>query len=263
MSASTPPVRVVREPRSEGGHVVRVTLDNERKLNCLGTAQIVALLQTFRTIAEDKDARAVVLTGAGERAFMGGADLNELGALCADSVRLFITRLHHACRAIRNCPVPVIARINGYVLGAGLEIAASCDMRVAKAGAVLGMPEVKMGLPSVIEAALLPQLIGWGRTRELLLTGENMTAEEALASGLVEKVAAPEALDAAVNKWLDGICGSAPLAVRNQKALINRWESSSVEEGILAGIDAIAHAYTTGEPQARIAAFMAGKKKKG
>lgn len=262
MAAATPPVHVAREPRAEGGYVMRVTLNNERKLNCLGTTQVVGLLEAFRSITGDRDARAVVLTGAGERAFMGGADLNELGAFCADSVRLFITRLHHACRAIRSCPVPVIARINGYVLGAGLEIAASCDMRVAKAGAVLGMPEVKMGLPSVIEAALLPQLIGWGRTRELLLTGENISAEEALAWGLVEKVAPPEALDAAVNKWLDGICGSAPLAVRNQKALINRWERSSVEEGILAGVDAIAEAYTTGEPQTRIAAFMAAKKRK-
>ena len=141
-------------------------------------------------------------------------------------------------------------------LGAGLETAASCDMRVAVRGAMLGMPEVRMGIPSVIEAALLPGLIGWGRTREMLLTGENVSADEALAIGLVEKVVEPADLDAAVEHWLDGICASAPQAVRAQKALINRWERSSVEEGVLAGIDALADAYLTGEPQAAIAHFL-------
>ena len=146
-----------------------------------------------------------MLTGAGERAFIGGADLNELGAFCADSARLFITRLHQACKAIRDCPVPVIGRINGFCLGAGLEVAASCDMRVGgRRRAQFGMPEVHMGIPSVIEAALLPGLIGWGRTREMLLTGVLYSAREALAMGFVQKSVPAAELDAAVEHWLDG-----------------------------------------------------------
>jgi enoyl-CoA hydratase/carnithine racemase len=203
----------------------------------------------------------VVLTGAGERAFIGGADLYELQAFCADSARLYITRLHQACKAIRDCPVPVIGRINGFCLGAGLEIAASCDMRVAADGAVFGMPEVHMGLPSVIEAALLPGLIGWGKTREILLTGETFPAEDALAMGFVQKLVPASGLDAAVDHWLDAICRTTPAASRNQKALMNRWERVSVEEGIYAGINALAEAYTTGEPQAAIGAFFAAKAK--
>ena len=148
--------------------------------------------------------------------------------------------------------MPVIGRINGFCLGAGLEIAASCDMRAAADSAVFGMPEVHMGLPSVIEAALLPGLIGWGRTREMLLTGETFPAAEALAMGFVQKVAPASELDAAVEHWLDAICRATPAASRNQKALMNRWERVSVEEGIYAGIDALAEAYTTGEPQAAI-----------
>ena len=147
-----------------------VTIDNQRRLNCLSTPIIVELAGVMRRLADGKALRALVLTGAGEKAFIGGADLNELGGLCADSARLFITRLHEACKTIRDCPVPVIARINGYCLGAGLEIAASCDLRAAADHAHFGMPEVQMGIPSVIEAALLPGLIGWGRTREMLLT---------------------------------------------------------------------------------------------
>jgi enoyl-CoA hydratase len=250
----------INEP--SGGRVARVTIDNRRRLNCLSTPLIVELRGAFEKLSDDQTLRAVVLTGAGERAFVGGADLNELGAFCADSARLFITRLHQACDAIRKCPVPVIGRVNGFCLGAGLEVAASCDMRVAADTAQFGMPEVHMGIPSVIEAALLPGLIGWGRTREMLLTGVLYSAAEALAMGLVQKSVPAAQLDAAIDPWLAGIVRATPEAVRSQKALINRWERVSIDEGIYAGIDALSEAYNTGEPQAAIKAFFAAKAKK-
>ena len=257
---SDPAVRTTYSDDQEGACVARVSVDNQSRLNCLSSAQVVRLAEAFQTISRRADVRAVVLTGAGEKSFIGGADLNELGGLCADSARLYITRLHQACAAIRNCPVPVIGRINGYCLGAGLEVAASCDMRAASDNAIFGMPEVHMGLPSVIEAALLPGQIGWGRTRELLLTGETYPASEALAMGFVQKVVPQDQLDDVVDGWLAPICRAAPQAVRSQKALIDRWQRVSVEEGVMAGIDALANAYTTGEPQQRIAAFFAAKK---
>lgn len=241
------------------GRVIRVTVNRAAKLNCLDTAHIEALRRAFEAASTDGEARAVVLTGAGERAFIGGADLGELGGLDSSGVRLFITRLHLACKAIRDCPIPTIARVNGFCLGAGLEVAASCDMRVASASARFGMPEVHMGLPSVIEAALLPGLIGWGKTRELLLTGEVVGPDEALAFGFVQKSVANDALDAAVDHWLRLIARGAPAAIRNQKALMNRWERVSVEEGVLAGVDAIAAAYETDEPAKAIAGFFAAK----
>lgn len=244
-----------------GGGVAWLTLANESRLNCLSTSLVRAIRGGFEDLALRDDIRAVVLTGAGGKSFIGGADLNELGGLDHDGGRLYITNLHKACLAIRNCPHPVIARVNGFCLGAGLEVAASCDMRVASNSAVFGMPEVHMGLPSVIEAALLPGLIGWGKTREILITGETFDANEALAMQFIQKVAPPHDLDSAVDGWLKPICRAAPLAVRNQKALMNRWEKSSVQEGVYAGIDAIAEAYDTGEPQARIAAFFAAKKR--
>lgn len=244
-----------------GPRIATVVVDNQKKLNCLGTPRVVALREIFERLAQDDRLRAVVLTGAGDRAFIGGADLDELGGLCADSARLYITRLHKACRAIRDCPVPVIARVNGFCLGAGLEVAASADMRVASRNAVFGMPEVHMGLPSVIEAALLPGLIGWGRTREILLTGETFGADAALSMGFVQKVVPPSELDMAVTHWIELIARATPAAVRSQKALMNRWERVSVEEGVMAGIDALSDAYKTGEPQAAIGAFFAAKAK--
>lgn len=258
---SEPAVHVKLAEQPGGACVAHVTVDNAAKLNCLSTAQVVRLTETFTKLGEDAGLRAIVLTGAGERAFIGGADLNELGAFCADSARLFITRLHHACKAIRDCPVPVIARVNGFCLGAGLEVAASCDLRAASDTAQFGMPEVQMGLPSVIEAALLPGQIGWGRTREMLLTGLMYSAAEAFAMGFVQNVVPAAKLDDAVAHWLAAICRATPEAVRAQKALMNRWERVSVEEGIHAGIDALSDAYRTGEPQAAIKAFLAEKKR--
>lgn len=254
-----PAVRTTITELAGAHRIATVEIDNSARLNCLSTPQVVRIIGAFETLSEDDDLRAVVLTGAGDKAFIGGADLNELGGLCADSARLFITRLHQACAAIRACPVPVIGRINGFCLGGGLEVAASCDMRVACESAVFGMPEVHMGLPSVIEAALLPGQIGWGKTREILITGETFAATEALAMGFVQKVAPASGLDVAVETWLSAICRAAPAAVRAQKALIDRWERVSIDEGVYAGIDALSNAYKTGEPQARIAEFFANK----
>ncbi len=242
-----------------GGRIAWITVDNETRLNCLSTGLVTAIRGAFDDLAQHSDVRAIVITGAGAKSFIGGADLKELGSLNHDGGRLYITNLHKTCLAIRQSPHPVIARVNGFCLGAGLEVAASCDMRVASDTAIFGMPEVHMGLPSVIEAALLPGLIGWGRTREILITGDTFGAEDALAMQFVQKTVPSGDLDAAVDAWLKSICRAAPLAVRNQKALMNRWEKTSVEEGIFAGIDAIAEAYGTGEPQARIAAFFAAK----
>jgi len=256
------PSIVVKVEDGELGRVATVTVDNQKKLNTLNTARIVALREVFVRLARDAELRVVVLTGAGERAFIGGADLDELGGLCAESSRLFITRLHKACKAIRECPVPVIGRISGYCLGAGLEVAASCDMRICSTDASFGMPEVQVGLPSVVEAALLPGLIGWGKTREILLTGEMFGAADAFQMGFVQKLVARAELDAGVAHWRDLICRAGPQAIRNQKALMNRWEQVSVQEGIYASIDALSDAYKTGEPQAAVKAFFERKGRK-
>ena len=251
------------EPDWEAGDgcVAWVTIANPAKLNCLSTSIVNDLRHEFEELSANDQVRAIVLTGAGERSFIGGADLNELRGLDHHTARLYITNLHKACLAVRSSPHPVIGRVNGYCLGGGLEVAASCDMRVASNNAIFGMPEVHMGLPSVIEAALLPGLIGWGKTREILLTGDTFNVEEAREMQFIQKVVDPKDLDGAVDHWLRSICRAAPLAVRSQKALMNRWEQTSVAEGVFAGIDALAEAFDTGEPQERIAAFFAAKSK--
>ncbi len=234
------------------GAVARITIANDRKLNSLGTTLLEALLRAVQAVP--RDARVVVLTGEGTRAFIGGADITEMARIATpDDARAFITRIHHVCRAIRDCPQPVIARVNGWCLGAGLEIAAACDMRIASPNAHFGMPETRVGMPSVVEAALLPGLIGWGRARRLMYLGDTIGAAEAERWGLVERIA--EDLDAAVTEWCDMLLACGPESLRRQKALMRVWEDSTMTAAINAGIDAYAATWESEEPRRMTAAF--------
>ncbi len=257
-----PKIRLALEDDKAQGLVARITVDYPSRLNVLNTKMTGLLIEAFENVSLREDLRAVVLTGSGERAFIGGADINEFAGLDPPAAEVFITRIHKLCQAIRDCPVPVIARIQGYCLGAGLEVAASCDLRVATHDSVFGMPEVKVGVPSVIEAALLPRLIGWGRTNELLLTGENIRAEEAAAWGLIERAVPAEDLDAKVASWLSSILEAAPRAVRLQKDLIRRWEELPLKESIEQGIETFRRAFETGEPAVYTRPFLERKKKR-
>lgn len=228
--------------------VARVVLARPEKRNALSGALIGELTAALSGLAQEDDLRCVVLTGAGT-AFSAGADVAELGAVTAETAEAFITRLHGACRAVRDCPVPVIARIDGACLGGALELAASCDLRAASVRSTFAMPEVQIGIPSVIEAALLPRLMGWGRASELLLTGRVIDGREALQAGLIERLAEPDALDHAVGGWIDAICAAGPRAIRAQKALMRRWEGSLVDDAIAAGIEAFREAHGSDEPR--------------
>jgi len=250
-------VVVTREERSEGGHIARLTIDNAAKLNTLNRALMVEIVEAIERLEVDAALRLVVLRGAGERAFVGGADITELAGLDQDSARDFITLVHRCCDGFRRLAVPVIARIDGYALGAGLELAAACDLRVASERALFGMPEVRVGIPSVVEAALLPLLIGHGRARRLLLTGETIGAELALEWGLVDAVAPAAELDAAVERLAAAILAGGQHAIRLQKALIGEWQDLSTSAAIARGIEAFAQAYTTDEPRRMAAARLA------
>jgi len=238
------------------GPIARVVLQNAAKLNTLNCHLMLSFVAELEALAKREDLRAVVLTGAGEKAFIGGANIFEMATLDAERAEAFITLVHRCCEALRDMPVPVIARVNGYALGAGLEIAASCDLRIASSNAVFGMPEVKVGIPSVVEAALLPGLIGWGRTRELLLWGENIDAATARAWRLVEEVVAPAELDAAVDTRLDALMSAGPQAVRLQKKLIRDWENMTLDQAVRTGIESFKQAYTRDEPARMMAAFV-------
>jgi enoyl-CoA hydratase len=237
------------------GMIATVTIENAAKLNTLGSALMIAFVEEIQALGHREDLRAVVLTGAGSKAFIGGANIVEMAALDAVAAEAFITLVHRSCDCLRALPVPVIGRINGYALGAGLEVAAACDLRIASSNAVFGMPEVRVGIPSVVEAALLPGLIGWGRTREMLLFGENIDAVTALAWGLVQQVVEPAGLDDAIEARLNQLLSAGPQAIRRQKALMRQWEDCALSQAVRAGIESFAQAYATDEPTRLMGAF--------
>lgn len=260
--AAEPPVALEIERRTlPAGSVVYARIRGRTRLNVIGRSMLEAAAGQLREVGADPALRCVVLSGAGPEAFIGGADLNELGALTRDTAAAFIRSIHGLCAAIRDCPVPVIASLEGVCLGGGLEIAAACDFRISAEGARFGMPEVRVGVPSVIEAALLPGLIGWGRTRELLLRGHLIDVAEALRIGLVEHCVPHANLAATVESAVADILHGAPAAMRAQKQLIRRWEESGIAAAIDAGVDAFVAAYATDEPAAGAAAFFAARER--
>ena len=251
----------VRYESQDRGRIAYITVDNAAKLNSLSSEVMDQFIDLFRGLAADLALRAVVLTGAGDKAFIGGASIDEMATLDSpQAARAFILKVHGCCHAIRQTPTPVIAAVNGWCLGAGLEVAAACDLRLAADTAQFGMPEVKLGLPSVVEAALLPSLIGWGRTRRILMTGETSGAAEALAWGRIEEVRPPALLFAAVEALLDKLLAAEPRAVQLQKALIQAWEEAPISRAITAGVDAFEDAWTTDEPANAIARFLAERR---
>ncbi len=260
METDGPAVRVDLMEAAPGKLVATITLDHRAKLNTLTSALLASMAEAVEALGRQEGLIAAVLTGAGTRAFIGGASIDEMATLDGPAARVFIGRIHHCCEALRRLPVPVIARIQGYALGAGLEIAAACDVRVAAQGSWFGMPEVKVGIPSVVEAALLPMLIGWGRTREMLLFGELVDAERAASWGLVERLVPAAELDTAVAGFVAALLTAGPEAVRRQKRLIRAWEELPVSAAVAAGVDAFERAWDTDEPRTRLAAFLAAKR---
>lgn len=259
MAAATDLVKVRLEDRP-AGQVAYVTVDNVAHRNRLGKSGKDEIATVFTQLAANENLRVAVLTGGGDKSFIAGSDISEMKDQDIAGQREVGTKTHLACDAIRQLPVPVLARINGYCLGSGMELAAACDMRAAADHAKFGMPEVKFGLPSGMEACLLPLLMGWGKTNEIVLTGEIMDAQEAYRCGFLERLVPAAGLDAAIEKWVAAICTAGPRAVRLQKALVRDWERMSIRDAIHQGIRVCAESRSTDEPVRLMQAFIDRKK---
>ena len=220
------------------GPVARILLNRPEKANALNSAALEALRDALRGLEKDATLRVAMLAGRG-RTFCGGADVAELRALNAETAPAFVTRIHEVCKAIRELPVPVVARLHGAVIGAGLEIAAACDLRVAAEGTKFAMPEVRLGIPSVVEAALLPRLMGSGRAAWLVLTGEAIDARRAYEWGLVEEVA-PD-LEARLALLVKNLVAGDREALRMQKQLLQLWDEAPLATSVAASIERFAN----------------------
>ena len=224
--------------------------------NVLGTPAITDLRTALDELARHDELRALVLRGSGDRAFVAGADIGEMAALDPGSAEVFIEGLRQLCEAVRHLPVPVIARVPGWALGGGLELAMACDVRISSDTARCGMPEVAMGIPSVIHAALLPRLVGAARASWMILTGESVDAATALSWGLVDEVVPLAGLDARVGEHAARFAGFGADVVRRQKRLLREWEGRTVADAAVASVAEFGAAFATGEPQTFMRRFL-------
>ena len=248
------------DDRGERGRIAKITFNNPSKHNALGVAGKTRFIEVMTGLRHDETLRAVVLTGAGDKSFVGGTNLVEMAEFDLAAAEYSSTKTHHACDAVRSCPVPVIARINGYCFGSGMELAGCADLRVGVEHARFGMPETRFGIPSGMEASVLPRLVGWGKAVELVLTGDHISAAEAYRIGYLQRLVAREQLDAAVESWIESLLACGPKAVRIQKRLTLDWDRMSVTDGARAGIQAYVDAYRSDEPRRMMTAFVNRKR---
>jgi len=212
--------------REDRGALRILTIDGEAEMNVLSRALVAEVAQQARQAAVETAIRAVVLTGAGRRAFCAGANLKERRGWTEDDVRRWLTELHGALREVERCPKPWIAAINGLALGGGCELALACDLRVIDPAAQIGLTETKVGvIPGGGGTVRLARVVGIGRAKDLILTARRVEAQEALQMGLVNRIsAAGDSVSAAV-ALAHEVAANAPMALAAAKASVEEaWD---------------------------------------
>jgi enoyl-CoA hydratase len=213
--------------------IALVTINRPEKLNALSGAVIAELRDVFERIAGDPAIRAAILTGAGAKAFVAGADIGELAVLAPVGARDYALRGQQACRAIETCGKPVVAAVNGFALGGGMELAMACTVRFASENARFGQPEVKLGIvPGYGGTQRLPRLVGRGRALEMLLSGEPVSAAEAYRIGLANAVVPAAALLDHSRAWLAKVLANGPVAARLLLEAVDLGFDTGLEQGL-------------------------------
>jgi enoyl-CoA hydratase len=240
--------------------IATITLNRPEALNAFNTAQLEELLAAMRQVGTDDAIRAIVITGAGDRAFAAGADIKEMEAKSPLEAKAFAELGHAVCAAIERAPQPTIAAVNGYALGGGCEIALACDIRLAAERAVLGQPEVALGIfPGWGGTQRLPRLVGAGLAKEIIFTGRQVNAAEALRIGLVNAVHPAQELLGKARELAAQIAVQGPLAVRHAKIAINHAFGDTLG-GFEQEQQLFALLFGTADQREGMAAFVARRK---
>ena len=246
---------LIIEPGTAG--IVTVTINRPKVLNALDAATLGELEDVFGGLGEDPALRCVILTGAGEKAFVAGADISAMASLGPRQARAFAERGQGLAAAIETLPVPVIAAVNGFALGGGLELLLACDFALASTAAKLGLPEVSLGvIPGFGGTQRLTRRIGIGRARELIYTGNTVTAEEALRLGLVNAVTEPAGLLPAARVLAEKIASRAPLAIVEAKRAIRDGADLPLPAALTLERELFAGLFATDDQKEGMRAFL-------
>ncbi|MHA2362904.1 MAG: enoyl-CoA hydratase/isomerase family protein [Candidatus Hodarchaeales archaeon] len=238
-----------------------ITISNPEKLNALSPKVFNEFELAFERFEKDNNIKVIIITGAGEKSFVAGADINQFEGKNAIEGRAHVRNMQLRFHKIEQSTKPVIAAINGYCLGGGLEIAMCCDIRYASENALLGQPEIKLGIiPGAGGTQRLPKLIGKGKAKELIFTGNNISAKEALDIQLVQKVTSPEKLMEESLKLARDIAKNSPLIVSMVKDVIDKGFETNIETGLLIEADKFGLCFATQDKKEGVKAFLEKRK---
>ena len=244
------------------GYVGVVTINRPKALNALNSQVLEELDATFKAV--DLDAvRCIILTGAGDKSFVAGADIGEMSTLTKAEGEAFGKKGNDVFRMIETFPIPVIAAINGFALGGACEISMSCDIRICSDNAVFGQPEVGLGItPGFGGTQRLARIIGVGKAKEMIYGGRNIKADEAYRIGLVNNVYTLEELMPAAKKLASTIAANAPIAVRNCKKAINDGLQVNMDDALVIEEKLFGDCFETEDQKAGMGNFLEKDKEK-
>ncbi|MCB0333269.1 MAG: enoyl-CoA hydratase/isomerase family protein [Bdellovibrionales bacterium] len=239
------------------GSLLRVEINRPKSLNALNREVLESLRTTFEELKGDTSLRAVIITGAGEKAFVAGADIQSMSDLDEAGIRSYVELGQQVMRSIEQCHVPVIAAVNGFALGGGLELALSCDIILASSKAKLGQPEVNLGIiPGFGGTQRLIYRCGVGTARRLCYTGDILSAEEGARLGIVDQVFEPEALLEQAHAMAQTIASKGPLAVWGAKEVIREAQDGLLCEGLSKEVEKFLELFQSADRKEGMAAFL-------
>jgi enoyl-CoA hydratase len=241
------------------GSILRLTLNRPAKLNAISKAMLREIREAVTAAAEDPQSRVVLLDSASDRAFCAGIDVAYVKDLDGFGTREVGRELHRTFYHLRTTEIPVVCVIDGLCLGAGLEMALSCDFMICSERSSFGLPNIHRGIPAIVEAALLPIAVGLQGARELCYLGENWDADKALLRGLVNKVVAPGELAAAAEELCLKLADKSPLALGTQKEIIHAWMTTDVEAAIEFSINTVVLNWLTDDQKEGMGSFLEGR----
>ena len=237
--------------------IATITFNRPKALNALNGALLAELSQALDEIAADEDIRVLILTGAGDKAFVAGADISELATFDSLKAKAFGRRGHDIINKLQQLPIAVIAAVNGFALGGGTEISIACDFIYASENAKFGQPEINLGvIPGFGGTQRLPRLIGTNMAKELIYTGKMISAAEALQLGLVNKVIPHDSLMAEVLKTAGVIASKGKVSLREAKQAVNKGMDVDLASGCDIEIDAFALCYASPDAKEGTSAFL-------
>jgi len=242
-------------------NIAKIIINRPKVLNALNTETITDITNAVKELEDDKNVRVVILRGAGDKAFIAGADIKEMKDMSVLEAKKFAEAGHHMLSCIRQSHLPFIAMVNGYALGGGCEVLMNCDITIAGKNAKIGQPEINLGIsPGFCGTQCLPRLVGRAKAKELLLTGSNIGAEEAHRIGLINKIVDDDKLEEETEKLAKTIASKSPVQTSFIKALVNKGTDIDMHSACALEVSYFSSSFSTYDQKEGMTAFLEKRK---